>query len=115
MSELNDLSKDERDRLLEKARTSLAQRRPGFGVRSFAIGLGIPAITLVTLMTAAPAWRTATLWHRLIFIALVAVATGIGVIAASRDRLSAIEHEAMRARHEDSQVARAGSTADCGA
>ncbi|HKI75485.1 MAG TPA: hypothetical protein VJ998_12605 [Pseudomonadales bacterium] len=84
MSELNDLSKDERDRLLEKARTSLAQRRPGFGVRSFAIGLGIPAITLVTLMTAAPAWRTATLWHRLIFIALVAVATRIGVIAASR-------------------------------
>lgn len=96
MSELDDLPKDEMAALMEQARANLARRRPGFGVRSLAIGLGIPALTLIGLMVAAPVWFTATLWHRLLFIALVAVATGIGIVVAWQDRRSAILQEALR-------------------
>ena len=96
MSELNDLPKDEMARLMAQARANLARRRPGAGVRSLAIGVGIPAVTLVGLMAAAPVWFTATLWHRLLYIALVALATGVGIVAAWQDRRSAILQEALR-------------------
>ena len=101
MSELNDLSKQERARLMEQARVELARSRPGFGVRSLAIGLGIPVLTMAALLVAAPAWFMATLWHRLLFIALVAVATGVGLIAAWRDRVSAIEQTMRREPHHE--------------
>lgn len=96
MSELNDLNAAEREHLLEEARSSLARRRPGFGVLSLAIGLGIPGATVVILMSVAPRFFTSSIGHGLLFVLAVAVSTGIAVTVSSRYRDTAIEREARR-------------------
>lgn len=96
MSDLNELNTAERERLLENARSSLARRRPGFGVWSLAIGLGIPGATVVILMSVAPRFFTSTIGHGLLFVLAIAVSTGIAVTVSSRYRDRAIEREARR-------------------
>lgn len=101
MSDLADLTKEQRAQLMEQARVRLARRQPGFGLRSFNIGMGIPVVTVVALMIFAHHFFTATLAHRVMFLVLAVIAAVVGVAVAWHDRSATIEHEALRVLHDE--------------
>ena len=94
MPDLHDLSDQEKSRLMEKARSNVARKRPGFGVTLLTFGLGIPLLIMISLITAAPEYFTSTLLHRLLLALLVAISTGIAITVVIRYRTSVIEREA---------------------
>ena len=94
MPDLHDLSDQEKSRLMEEARSSVARKRPAFGVTLLTFGLGIPLLTMIVLITAAPVFFTSTMSHRLLFALLIAISSGIAITVVTRYRASVIEREA---------------------